>query len=86
MKTVNQLSSASPHSYVMLLAHQRNSGKVLCACQVSKVTGLTRHCITDLNHPQLDTMVTAVSSLHMVTMVTDWLCSPSSGPAIVPGL
>uniref|UniRef100_A0A7N8YF50 Alanine--tRNA ligase n=1 Tax=Mastacembelus armatus TaxID=205130 RepID=A0A7N8YF50_9TELE len=36
MKTVNQLSSASPRSYVMLLAHQRHSGKVLCACQVPK--------------------------------------------------
>ncbi|XP_037327263.2 alanine--tRNA ligase, mitochondrial isoform X2 [Pungitius pungitius] len=36
MKTVNQLSAAAPHSYVMLLAHQRHSGKVLCACQVPK--------------------------------------------------
>uniref|UniRef100_A0A7N6F9C1 Alanine--tRNA ligase n=1 Tax=Anabas testudineus TaxID=64144 RepID=A0A7N6F9C1_ANATE len=36
MKTVNQLSSASPHSHVMLLAHQRHSGKFLCACQVPK--------------------------------------------------
>ncbi|KAM7420015.1 hypothetical protein PAMA_016894 [Pampus argenteus] len=36
MKTVNQLSTLSPHSYVMLLAHQRHSGKVLCACQVPK--------------------------------------------------
>ncbi|XP_042254508.1 alanine--tRNA ligase, mitochondrial [Thunnus maccoyii] len=38
MKTVNQLSSVCPHSYVMLLAHQRHSGKVLCACQVPKET------------------------------------------------
>ncbi|KAF1394456.1 hypothetical protein PFLUV_G00000490 [Perca fluviatilis] len=36
MKTVNQLSAAAPHSLVMLLAHQRHSGKVLCACQVPK--------------------------------------------------
>ncbi|GAA6225632.1 alanine--tRNA ligase, mitochondrial [Lates japonicus] len=36
MKTVNQLSSSSPLSHVMLLAHQRHSGKVLCACQVPK--------------------------------------------------
>lgn len=36
MKTVNQLSATFPHSHVMLLAHQRNSGKVLCACQVPK--------------------------------------------------
>ncbi|XP_040891471.1 alanine--tRNA ligase, mitochondrial [Toxotes jaculatrix] len=36
MKTVNQLSSISPLSHVMLLAHQRHSGKVLCACQVPK--------------------------------------------------
>ncbi|XP_038570611.1 alanine--tRNA ligase, mitochondrial isoform X1 [Micropterus salmoides] len=36
MKTVNQLSAASPRSHVMLLAHQRHSGKVLCACQVPK--------------------------------------------------
>nr|XP_040041394.1 alanine--tRNA ligase, mitochondrial isoform X1 [Gasterosteus aculeatus aculeatus] len=36
MKTVNQLSAAAPHSYVMLLAPQRHSGKVLCACQVPK--------------------------------------------------
>ncbi|XP_026215082.1 alanine--tRNA ligase, mitochondrial isoform X2 [Anabas testudineus] len=38
MKTVNQLSSASPHSHVMLLAHQRHSGKFLCACQVPKAS------------------------------------------------
>nr|XP_046233828.1 alanine--tRNA ligase, mitochondrial isoform X2 [Scatophagus argus] len=36
MKTVNHLSAAAPHSHVMLLAHQRQSGKVLCACQVPK--------------------------------------------------
>lgn len=36
MKTVNQLSAAAPHSHVMLLAPQRHSGKVLCACQVPK--------------------------------------------------
>ncbi|XP_014865593.1 PREDICTED: alanine--tRNA ligase, mitochondrial isoform X2 [Poecilia mexicana] len=36
MKTVNQLSAAAPLSYVMLLAHQRHSGKVFCACQVPK--------------------------------------------------
>ncbi|XP_060919556.1 alanine--tRNA ligase, mitochondrial isoform X1 [Labrus mixtus] len=36
MKTVNQLSAEGPHSRVMLLAHQRHSGKVLCACQVPK--------------------------------------------------
>ncbi|KAL7403831.1 hypothetical protein ABVT39_005638 [Epinephelus coioides] len=36
MKTVNQLSAAAPLSHVMLLAHQRHSGKVLCACQVPK--------------------------------------------------
>ncbi|KAI3352697.1 hypothetical protein L3Q82_020186, partial [Scortum barcoo] len=36
MKTVNQLSDAAPHSHVMLFAHQRHSGKVLCACQVPK--------------------------------------------------
>ncbi|XP_056266871.1 alanine--tRNA ligase, mitochondrial [Pseudoliparis swirei] len=34
MKTVNQLSAAAPHSHVMLLAPQRHSGKVLCACRV----------------------------------------------------
>lgn len=38
MKTVNQLSAAAPRSHVMLLAHQRHSGKVFCACQVPKVT------------------------------------------------
>uniref|UniRef100_A0A671TCR5 Alanine--tRNA ligase n=1 Tax=Sparus aurata TaxID=8175 RepID=A0A671TCR5_SPAAU len=38
MKTVNRLSAAAPRSYVMLLAHQGHSGKVLCACQVPKVT------------------------------------------------
>ncbi|XP_069578112.1 alanine--tRNA ligase, mitochondrial [Brachyistius frenatus] len=36
MKTVNQLNFVSPLSHVMLLAHQRHSGKVLCACQVPK--------------------------------------------------
>ncbi|XP_068607557.1 alanine--tRNA ligase, mitochondrial [Brachionichthys hirsutus] len=36
MKTVNQLSTAAPQSHVMLLAHQRHSGKILCACQVPK--------------------------------------------------
>ncbi|KAM7008782.1 alanine--tRNA ligase, mitochondrial [Tautogolabrus adspersus] len=36
MKTVNQLSTQGPGSRVMLLAHQRHSGKVLCACQVPK--------------------------------------------------
>ncbi|KAM8878174.1 alanine--tRNA ligase, mitochondrial isoform 2-T2 [Spinachia spinachia] len=36
MKTVNQLSAAAPHTYVMLLAAQRHSGKILCACQVPK--------------------------------------------------
>ncbi|XP_034385668.1 alanine--tRNA ligase, mitochondrial isoform X2 [Cyclopterus lumpus] len=36
MKTVNQLSAATPHSHVMLLAPQRHSRKVLCACQVPK--------------------------------------------------
>uniref|UniRef100_A0A671TFM2 Alanine--tRNA ligase n=1 Tax=Sparus aurata TaxID=8175 RepID=A0A671TFM2_SPAAU len=36
MKTVNRLSAAAPRSYVMLLAHQGHSGKVLCACQVPK--------------------------------------------------
>ncbi|XP_061843943.1 alanine--tRNA ligase, mitochondrial [Nerophis lumbriciformis] len=36
MKTVNQLSWARPQSHVMLLAHQRHSGKVFCACQVPK--------------------------------------------------
>lgn len=36
MKTVNQLSAAAPLSQVMLLAHQRDSGKILCACQVPK--------------------------------------------------
>ncbi|XP_029950412.1 alanine--tRNA ligase, mitochondrial [Salarias fasciatus] len=36
MKTVNQLSSAAPLSHVMLLAPQRDSGKVFCACQVPK--------------------------------------------------
>ncbi|XP_055078325.1 alanine--tRNA ligase, mitochondrial isoform X2 [Periophthalmus magnuspinnatus] len=35
MKTVNQLSSLLPGSYVFLLA-QVHSGKVLCACQVPK--------------------------------------------------
>ncbi|MEQ2198982.1 hypothetical protein XENOCAPTIV_021894, partial [Xenoophorus captivus] len=38
MKTVNQLSAATPLSQVMLLAHQEDSGKILCACQVPKVT------------------------------------------------
>ncbi|CAB1412815.1 unnamed protein product [Pleuronectes platessa] len=36
MKTVNQVSALAPLSFVMLLAHQRHSGKVLCACQVPK--------------------------------------------------
>ncbi|XP_035993579.1 alanine--tRNA ligase, mitochondrial [Fundulus heteroclitus] len=36
MKTVNQLSSAAPLSHVMLLAHQKDSGKIFCACQVPK--------------------------------------------------
>ncbi|CAJ1052754.1 alanine--tRNA ligase%2C mitochondrial isoform X1 [Xyrichtys novacula] len=36
MKTVNQLSAVAPRSHVMLLAHQKHSGKVLCACQVPK--------------------------------------------------
>ncbi|MED6275023.1 hypothetical protein CHARACLAT_022247 [Characodon lateralis] len=36
MKTVNQLSAATPLSQVMLLAHQEDSGKILCACQVPK--------------------------------------------------
>uniref|UniRef100_A0A3Q1F7S8 Alanine--tRNA ligase n=1 Tax=Acanthochromis polyacanthus TaxID=80966 RepID=A0A3Q1F7S8_9TELE len=36
MKTVNQLSSVTPLSHVMLLAHQQHSEKVLCACQVPK--------------------------------------------------
>ncbi|KAM4749821.1 alanine--tRNA ligase, mitochondrial [Anableps anableps] len=36
MKTVNQLSAAAPLSHVMLLAHQRDSGKIFCACQVPK--------------------------------------------------
>lgn len=38
MKTVNRLSAAAPRSHVMLLALQEPSGKVLCACQVPKVT------------------------------------------------
>lgn len=37
MKTVNHLCAAAPLSHVMLLAHQKHSGKVLCACQVPKV-------------------------------------------------
>ncbi|XP_076028204.1 alanine--tRNA ligase, mitochondrial [Genypterus blacodes] len=36
MKTVNQLSASMPSSLVMLLTHQKDSGKVLCACQVPK--------------------------------------------------
>ncbi|KAM4604084.1 alanine--tRNA ligase, mitochondrial [Polymixia lowei] len=36
MKTVNQISDRLPGSLVMLLALQRPSGKVLCACQVPK--------------------------------------------------
>lgn len=36
MKTVNQLSSVAPLSHVMLLASQRDTGKVFCACQVPK--------------------------------------------------
>ncbi|XP_028978160.2 alanine--tRNA ligase, mitochondrial isoform X1 [Esox lucius] len=36
MKTVNQYSGKAPGSVVMLLSHQRHSGKVLCACQVPK--------------------------------------------------
>uniref|UniRef100_A0A3Q2CK00 Alanine--tRNA ligase n=2 Tax=Cyprinodon variegatus TaxID=28743 RepID=A0A3Q2CK00_CYPVA len=36
MKTVNQLSAATPLSHVMLLSHQKDSGKILCACQVPK--------------------------------------------------
>uniref|UniRef100_UPI003AAD214F alanine--tRNA ligase, mitochondrial isoform X3 n=1 Tax=Centroberyx gerrardi TaxID=166262 RepID=UPI003AAD214F len=36
MKTVNQLSAAAPDRLVMLLSHQKDSGKVLCACQVPK--------------------------------------------------
>ncbi|XP_028313684.1 alanine--tRNA ligase, mitochondrial [Gouania willdenowi] len=38
MKAVNQLSSLAPSSHVMLFAHQRDCGKVLCACQVPKVS------------------------------------------------
>ncbi|KAM8842258.1 alanine--tRNA ligase, mitochondrial isoform 1-T1 [Synchiropus picturatus] len=41
MKTVNQLSSASPSSHVMLLSHQRDSGKVACACQVPKDSSIS---------------------------------------------
>lgn len=47
MKTVNQLSAAAPQSHVMLLAHQRHSGKVLCACQVPKVT-MTLSTVSDI--------------------------------------
>ncbi|XP_041640668.1 alanine--tRNA ligase, mitochondrial [Cheilinus undulatus] len=36
MKTVNQVSAQVPGGHVMLLAHQVDSGKVLCACQVPK--------------------------------------------------
>ncbi|XP_061627005.1 alanine--tRNA ligase, mitochondrial isoform X1 [Phyllopteryx taeniolatus] len=36
MKTVNHLSAARPNAHIMLLARQRNSGKILCACQVPK--------------------------------------------------
>lgn len=38
MKTVNLVSAAHPSARVMLLASQKHSGKVLCACQVPKVT------------------------------------------------
>ncbi|KAJ3614360.1 hypothetical protein NHX12_017934 [Muraenolepis orangiensis] len=36
MKTVNQVSSRSPLSLVMLMSHQKTSGRTLCACQVPK--------------------------------------------------
>ncbi|XP_034044322.1 alanine--tRNA ligase, mitochondrial [Thalassophryne amazonica] len=36
MKTVNRVSAAAPNSLVMLLAQKKDSGKVLCACQVPK--------------------------------------------------
>ncbi|XP_061685017.1 alanine--tRNA ligase, mitochondrial isoform X2 [Syngnathoides biaculeatus] len=36
MKTVNHVSAARPLAHVMLLAHQRRSGKILCACRVPK--------------------------------------------------
>lgn len=36
MKTVNQYSNKAPGSLVMILSHQKTSGKVLCACQVPK--------------------------------------------------
>ncbi|XP_057699161.1 alanine--tRNA ligase, mitochondrial [Corythoichthys intestinalis] len=36
MKTVNAVSSARPSAHVMLLALQKSSGKILCACQVPK--------------------------------------------------
>lgn len=38
VKAVNHVSAAAPSSHVMLLAAQMHSGKVLCACQVPKVT------------------------------------------------
>ncbi|XP_051939885.1 alanine--tRNA ligase, mitochondrial isoform X2 [Hippocampus zosterae] len=36
VKTVNLVSAAHPSARVMLLASQKHSGKVLCACQVPK--------------------------------------------------
>ncbi|KAM3865330.1 alanine--tRNA ligase, mitochondrial [Diretmus argenteus] len=36
VKTVNQVSAGAPDRLVMLLSHQKHSGKVLCACQVPK--------------------------------------------------
>ncbi|XP_076841241.1 alanine--tRNA ligase, mitochondrial [Brachyhypopomus gauderio] len=36
MKTVNQLSEQTPHTFIMLLSHLQPSGRVLCACQVPK--------------------------------------------------
>ncbi|KAL2086075.1 hypothetical protein ACEWY4_017134 [Coilia grayii] len=36
VKTVNRYSELSPGCMVLLLAHQRSSGRVLCACQVPK--------------------------------------------------
>lgn len=74
MKTVNQLSAAAPHSHVMLLAHQRHSGKVLCACQVPKVT-MTHLWVTSQGGRAL-----------FEASDWPWLSSSSSGLAVPHGL
>lgn len=72
MKTVNQLSSASPLSHVMLLAPQRHSGKILCACQVPKVMLVTSQRAGSL--PPLRVLIGCLLSLQdsLALAASDW--------------